>query len=56
MNEHLPAPLSLSRALLQVLMVVAGVAAGVWLLHKLASIIVALGVLGLTRRAPASIT
>jgi predicted PurR-regulated permease PerM len=38
MSEYLPAPPSLSRALLQVLMVVAGVAAGIWLLHKLASV------------------
>src|SRR6185369_11098636 len=38
MSVHLPAPPSLSRALLQVLLVVAGVASGLWLLHRLASV------------------
>jgi predicted PurR-regulated permease PerM len=38
MSVHLPAPPSLSRALLEVLLVVAGVAAGAWLLHRLASV------------------
>jgi len=47
MSEHLPAPPSLSRALLQVLLVVAGVAAGVWLLHRLASVALVLVLAGL---------
>jgi predicted PurR-regulated permease PerM len=38
MSEPMPAPVALSRALLQVLMVVACAAAGVWVLHKLASV------------------
>jgi len=47
MSEHLPASPSLSRALLQALMVVALVAAGVWLLHKLASVALILVLSGL---------
>jgi predicted PurR-regulated permease PerM len=38
MSEHPPATLSLRHALLQVLLVVAGVVSGVWLLHRLASV------------------
>jgi len=47
MSEHPSAPPSLSRALLQVLMVVAGVAAAVWVLHRLASVALILVLSGL---------
>jgi predicted PurR-regulated permease PerM len=38
MSEHQPATPSLRRALLQVLLVVAGAVSGLWLLHRLASV------------------
>jgi predicted PurR-regulated permease PerM len=38
MSQHPPATPSLRRALLQVLLVVAGVVSGVWLLHRLAAV------------------